>query len=140
MTNALVQMSSAGRMHRPVYGGLFEPGPDSAELRAWVADEAELGVRVASDFLSTGRCHAGTLDRHFFEVALRKFPDPADASKRAGRRSLCRDDSHFLEMFPERVEEGGVRVKTGVHSASPAGEPLTGLYWTASITQESLSE
>jgi hypothetical protein len=135
--NVIVQMSGAGRIIRPVCGGMFDPGPDLAELRAWAADEAELGKRVADDFLSTGRCRVGTLDRHFFEVAQRKFPDPADAPERVavvGRRSLCQDGSHFREMFPERVEEGGVRVKGGVHSAPPAGKPLHGLFWTADVT------
>ena len=28
-----------------IYGGLFSPGPDPAELRVWVADETELGKR-----------------------------------------------------------------------------------------------
>jgi hypothetical protein len=66
-----------------VCGGLFSPGPDPAELRAWVADDTELGKRVADDFVSTGRCPAGTLDQHFFAVQLRKFPDPDDAAKRS---------------------------------------------------------
>jgi len=51
-----------------VYGGLFCPGPDHAELRAWVADDTELGKRVADDFLGAGRCLRGTLDQHFFEI------------------------------------------------------------------------
>jgi hypothetical protein len=39
-----------------VCGGLSCPGPYSAELRAWVADDAELGKRVAGDLLSADRC------------------------------------------------------------------------------------
>ena len=46
-----------------VYGGLFGPGPDPAELRAWVADETELDRRVAAAFLGTGRCLRGTPDQ-----------------------------------------------------------------------------
>ena len=87
-----------------VYGGLFGPGPDPAELRAWVADETELGRRVAAAFLGTGRCLRGTLDQHLFEVQLRKFPDPGDAPKRRaglGRACLCQDDSHYRALGPD---------------------------------------
>jgi hypothetical protein len=111
-----------------VYGGLFCPGPDPAELRAWVADDTELGKRVADDFLSVGRCLPGALDQHFFEVQLRKFPDPDDAQKRRaglGKACLCQDDSHYRPLGPGHGQ---------VHRGLPAGTPLTGLFWTAHIT------
>jgi hypothetical protein len=111
-----------------IYGGLFCPGPDPAELRTWVADDAELGKRVADDFLGVGRCLPGTLDLHFFEVQLRKFPDPDDAPKRRaglGKACLCQDNSHYrpLGLGDDRVQCG-----------PPAGTPLSGLFWTAHIT------
>ncbi|HEX9540492.1 MAG TPA: hypothetical protein VGA04_20205 [Streptosporangiaceae bacterium] len=112
-----------------VYGGLFSPGPDPAETRAWVADETELGKRVADDFVSSGRCSPGTLDQHFFAVQLRKFPDPDDAPKRRaglGKACLCQEHSHFLPL-------GGAG-QGGVHRGLPAGMPLNGLFWTAHIT------
>lgn len=112
-----------------VYGGLFSPGPDPAELLAWVVDEAELGKRVADDFVSTGRCLPGTLDQHFFAVQLRKFPDPDDVPKRRaglGKACLCQDQSHFLPL-------GGAG-QGGVHRGIPAGRALNGLFWTAQIT------
>jgi hypothetical protein len=111
-----------------VCGGLFFPGPDPAELRAWVADDTELGKRVADDFLGTGRCLHGTLDRHFFEVQLRKFPDPDDAPKRRaglGRACLCQDHSHYRPLGPDHGQ---------VHRGLLAGTPLSGLFWTAHIT------
>jgi hypothetical protein len=111
-----------------VYGGLFFPGPDPAELRAWVADDTELGRRVAADFLGTGRCLCGALDQHFFEVQLRKFPDPGDAPKRRaglGRACLCQDDSHYRALGSDHGR---------VHCGLPAGTPLNGLFWTAHIT------
>lgn len=111
-----------------VCGGLFSPGPDPAELRVWVADDTELGKRVADDFVSTGRCPAGTLDQHFFAVQLRKFPNPDDAAKRRaglGRACLCQDHSHFLPLGPGHG---------GVHSGLPRATPLSGLFWTAHIT------
>ena len=113
-----------------VYGGLFCPGPDPAELRAWAADDTELGSRVADDFLSASRCLPGTLDRLFFEVQLRRYPDPADAPKRVAARGgacLCQDDAHYLPI--------GLG-NSLVHSAPPAGRPLNGLFWTARITWE----
>lgn len=113
-----------------VYGGLFSPGPDPAELRAWVADEAELGKRVADDFVSSGRCPAGTLDQHLFAVQHRRFPDPGDAPKRRsgmGRACLCQNHSHFLPLGPGN---------SGVHRGLPAGMPLSGLFWTAHITSD----
>jgi hypothetical protein len=112
-----------------VYGGLFSPGPDPAELCAWVADETELGKRVADDFVSSGRCMPGTLDRHFFAVQLRKFPDPDDAPKRRaglGKTCLCQNHSHFLPV--------GSDGQGGVHRGFPAGMPLNSLFWTAHIT------
>ena len=112
-----------------IYGGLFSPGPDPAELRVWVADETELGKRVADDFVSTGRCPPGTLDQHFFAVQLRKFPDPGDAPKRRaglGKACLCQDLSHYLSL-------GGTG-QGDVHRVLPAGTPLSGLFWTAHIT------
>lgn len=126
-----VQYGKNGKTWRAeqVYGGLFCAGPDSAELRAWVADNTELGKRVADDFLGTGRCLPGMLDQHFFEVQLRKFPDPDDAPKRRaglGKACLCQDQSHFQPL-------GGMGL-SGVHRALPAGTPLNGLFWTAHIT------
>ena len=112
-----------------IYGGLFSPGPDPAELRVWVADETELGKRVADDFVSTGRCPPGTLDQHFFAVQLRKFPGPGDAPKRRaglGTACLCQDHSHYLPL--SGAGQGGV------HRMLPAGTPLSGLFWTAHIT------
>jgi hypothetical protein len=112
-----------------IYGGLFSPGPDPAELQAWVADETELGNRVADDFVSVGRCPPGTLDHHFFAVQLRKFPDPDDAPKRRaglGKACLCQDQSHFLPL--------GGPGHGGVHRGLPAATPLNGLFWTAHIT------
>jgi hypothetical protein len=112
-----------------VYGGLFSPGPDPAELRAWVADETELGKRAADDFISTGRCPPGTLDHHFFAVQLRKFPAPGDVPKRRaglGKACLCQDHSHFLPFGS--VGHGGV------HRGLPAGTSLNGLFWTAHVT------
>jgi hypothetical protein len=112
-----------------VYGGLFSPGPDPAELRTWVTDETELGKRAADDFVSTGRCPPGTLDQHFFAVQLRKFPDPDDAPKRRaglGKACLCQDDSHFLPL--------GGPGHGGVHCGLPGATPLNGLFWTAHIT------
>lgn len=79
-----------------IYGGLFSPGPDAVELRAWVADDTELGKRVADDFVSTGRCPAGTLDRHLFAVQLRKSRIPA-IRRSAGRvwgRPACASSIH----------------------------------------------
>lgn len=114
------------------YGGLFSPGPDPAELRAWVTDETELGKRVAEDFVSSSRCSPGTLDQHFFAVQLRKFPAPDDAPKRRaglGKACLCQDHSHFLPL-------GGAG-RGGVHRGLPAGMPLNGLFWTAHITSYS---
>lgn len=112
-----------------VYGGLFSPGPDSAELRTWVTDERELGKRVADDFVSAGRCPPGTLDQHFFAVQLRKFPEPDDAPKRRaglGKACLCQDDSHFLPLGGPGHGE--------VHCGLPGATPLSGLFWTALIT------
>ena len=112
-----------------IYGGLFSPGLDPAELRAWVADETELGKRVADDFVSTGRCPPGTLDQHFFAVQLRKFPGPGDAPKRRaglGTACLCQDHSHYLPLSGAG--------QSGVHRMLPAGTPLSGLFWTAHIT------
>lgn len=124
-TTTVVVASSDGWRIEQIYGGMHEPGPDSAELRAWVADEGELGRRVADDFIRTGRCYAGALDRHIFEIGLRAFPDPQDAPKRvAGReRCLCQNHSHFRPTFADG----------GVHSAPPADRPLTGIFWTANI-------
>lgn len=112
-----------------VYGGLFSPGPDPAELRTWVTDETEVGKRVADDFVSTGRCPPGTLDQHFFAVQLRKFPDPDDAPKRRaglGKACFCQDHSHFLPL--------GGPGHGGVHCGLPGATPLNGLFWTALIT------
>jgi hypothetical protein len=111
-----------------ICGGLFCPGPDPAELRTWVADDTELGKRVADDFLGVGRCLPGTLDLHFFEVQLRKFPDPDDALKRRaglGKACLCQDNLHYR---PQGLGDNRV------HCGSPAGTPLNGLFWTAHIT------
>lgn len=111
----------------PIYGGLLSPGPDPAELRAWVFDDAEMGERVAGDFVTNGRCPAGALDQHFFEVQLRKFPDPEDAPKRKaglGKACLCQEQAHFF-----RLHGPG-----GVHSGLPASRPLNGIFWTAKIT------
>lgn len=111
-----------------VYGGLFCAGPDPDELRAWVADATEVGKRAADEFLSAGRCLPGTLDRLFFDVQLRRFPEPGDAPKRKeglGRACQCQDHAHYRQVFPD----GGQ-----VHSAPPAGRPLSGLFWTALIT------
>jgi hypothetical protein len=111
-----------------VYGGLFCPGPDPAELRTWVADDTELGKRVADDFLSVGRCLPGTLDLHFFEVQLRKFQAPDDAPKRRaglGKACLCQDNSHYRQLG---LDDGQV------HCGLPASTPLSGLFWTAHIT------
>ena len=111
-----------------VYGGLFCPGPDPAELRTWVADDTELGKRVADDFLGVGRCLPGTLDLHFFEVQLRKFPDPDDAPKRRaglGKACLCQDNSHYRRLG---LSDGQV------HCGPPAGTPLNGLFWTTHIS------
>jgi len=111
-----------------VYGGLFSPGPDCAELRTWVTDAMELGKRVADDFISSGRCPPGTLDHHFFAVQLRKFPGPDDAPKRRaglGKACLCQDHSHFLPLGSGNG---------GVHCGLPAGTPFSGLFWTAHIT------
>jgi hypothetical protein len=97
-----------------VGGGPFCVGPDPGELRAWVADDTELGKRAADEFLSSGRCLPGTLDRVFFEVQLRRFPDPGDAPKRRaglGRACQCQDQSHYRQVF-----SGGGQI----HSAPPA--------------------
>ncbi len=113
-----------------VYGGLFCPGPDAAELRTWVADDPELGKRVADDFVSTSRFPAGTLDQHLFAVRLCKFPDPGDAPKRRaglGKACLCQDNSHFLPLGPGNG---------GVHCGLPDGRPLSGLFRTAHITRD----
>jgi hypothetical protein len=110
-----------------VGGSPFCQGPDPGELRAWVADDTELGKRVADAFLSAGRCLPGTLDRVFFEVQLRRFPDPGDAPKRRaglGRACQCQDESHYRQVFRDG----------GIHSAPPARKSLSGLFWTAVIT------
>jgi hypothetical protein len=120
--------SAVGLHAEQVFGGLFCPGPDPAELRAWVADDIELGKRVADDFLGAGRCLPGTLDLHFSEVQSRKFPDPDDAPKRRaglGTACLCQDHSHYRRLG---------RSDDRVHCGPPAGTPLTGLFWTAHIT------
>ena len=111
-----------------VYGGLFCSGPDPAELRAWVADDLELGRRVADEFVGTGRCLRGTLDQCFVEEQQREFPAAEDPEKRkAGlaKASLCQEDAHYRPT----AAGGGL-----VHCAPPAGEPLNGLFWTACIT------
>jgi hypothetical protein len=117
------------RQAEQVCSGLFSPGPDCAELQAWVSDEIELGGRVADDLVSTGRCQPGTLDRHFFAVQLRKFPDPDDWEKRRaglGKACLCQDHSHFVSF--------GGPGNSVVHRGLPAARPLNGLFWTANIT------
>lgn len=132
MGTIVVRFGKCGKKDRrteQIYGGLFSPGPDSAELRVWVADETELGKRVADNFVSTGRCPPGTLDQHFFAVQLRKFPGPDDAPKRRaglGRACLCQDLSHYLPL-----SDAG---QGGAHRMLPAGTPLSGLFWTAHIT------
>jgi hypothetical protein len=111
-----------------VYGGLFCPGPDLAELRAWVADDTELGKRVADDFLGAGRCLRGTLDQHFFEVQQRTFPHADEAPKRRaglGKACLCQDHSHYQPLGPDQSQ---------IHRGIPAGTPLNGLFWTAHVT------
>lgn len=42
-----VRFSESGKKWQAeqVYGGLLCPGPDPAELRAWAADDTELGKR-----------------------------------------------------------------------------------------------
>jgi len=70
-----VRFGKCGKQDRraeQIYGGLFSSGPDPAELRVWVADETELGKRVADDFVSTGRCPPGTLD----QLSTAKFLSP----------------------------------------------------------------
>jgi hypothetical protein len=114
-----------------IYGGLHQPGPDANELRARVADDTELGERVAKDFLSTGRCPLGALDRVFFDRARRMYPDsdPDNITKRKaepGSKCLCQL-AHFHPLPPGNG---------GVHSAPPKGEPLTGPFWGASFSRD----
>ena len=104
-----------------IYGGLFSPGPDPAELRVWVADETELGKRVADDFVSTGRCPSGTLDQHFFAVQLRKSPGPGDAPKRRaglGKARLCQDH-RITAAGRRRSGRGPLRASGGYASQRP---------------------
>ena len=89
------------RMAEQVDDGLFSRRLDAAELRVWVADEMELGERVAAEFVSAGRCLAGTLDQRFFDAQLRRFPNPEDAPKRRqglGTARLCEDHAHDLRL------------------------------------------
>jgi hypothetical protein len=134
-----------------IYSGISQTDVDSAELRAWVLDDVELGRRVADDFVEAGRCPAGAFDRHAFEVLLRMYPsdkfsmsEMSDdhleyrrerirllAAKRlavpgwGGRRSLCRDDAHMRWTNSGR-DADGVLTRSGYHRPPPGGTPLKG--------------
>lgn len=60
----------------PIYHDGWTPGPDSAELRAWVTDETELGARVAGWFIDYGRCPLDALDTTIFRAMEVRFPYP----------------------------------------------------------------
>ena len=83
-----VRLGKSGTKERQaeqVYGGLFCPGPDPAELRAWVADDAELGKRVADDFLSVGRWYARNAGSAFLRGPAAQVPARRRCAKAQGR-------------------------------------------------------
>lgn len=140
----------------PIYHDGWIPGPDAAELRAWVVDETELGERVAGWFIDYGRCPLDALDTTIFRAMAVKFPYPKSPRDITARfpdpdvpgetevvaeclearlewRAKWRTDGRRTVMCPDPDLHMQWRGTGGTHGPRPVGEPLSGLFWTCHV-------